>query len=100
MLYKKLTPKPDPYPTTLPNKHPKPSPKKGDDSELVKKWRKAKKECWLKKSSIGSFFPPADLSVQCCSQHVIVGYSCRFQLKNWSCNFQHIEWAALPQVDK
>eukprot|EP00957_Ditylum_brightwellii_P132083 10070502-Ditylum_brightwellii.AAC.1 len=100
VLYKKPTPKPERMPTTTPNKHPRPSPYKGDESELVKKQRKAKKEGWLKKSFRGSFHPPSNLSVQCCSQHIIVSCNCRFQLKNGSCNFQHIEWAALPQSDK
>eukprot|EP00957_Ditylum_brightwellii_P170849 13003856-Ditylum_brightwellii.AAC.2 len=51
VLYKNLTPKLDPNPTTPPNRCPRPSPKKSGDSELVKKQRKAKKEGWLKKSS-------------------------------------------------
>eukprot|EP00957_Ditylum_brightwellii_P095138 7246478-Ditylum_brightwellii.AAC.1 len=82
-------------PTNMPNKHPRPSPGKSEDAELVKKQRKSKKEGWLKKSYRGSICPPSDLSVQCCNQHIIVDYSYRFELKNWSCNIQHIERAAL-----
>eukprot|EP00957_Ditylum_brightwellii_P201259 15324822-Ditylum_brightwellii.AAC.1 len=64
VLYKKLTPKLDPNSTTPPKKCFRLSPEKSDDSELVNKWRKAKKEGWLKMSSRDSFCPPADLSVQ------------------------------------
>eukprot|EP00957_Ditylum_brightwellii_P037978 2872420-Ditylum_brightwellii.AAC.1 len=62
-----------------------------DDPELAKKCRKAKKDGWLKKLSRGNFCQPADLSVTCCSQHIIVGHSCRYQLKNGSRNYWHIE---------
>eukprot|EP00957_Ditylum_brightwellii_P102156 7787306-Ditylum_brightwellii.AAC.1 len=44
LLYEKLTPKPDHMPTITPIKHPKLSPDKSEDSELVKKQRKARKE--------------------------------------------------------
>eukprot|EP00957_Ditylum_brightwellii_P066170 5021244-Ditylum_brightwellii.AAC.2 len=84
----------------MPNKCPRPSPAQNDESDFVKKQRKTKKDGWLKKLSRGRFCPPADYSVSCCSQHIIVGHSCRYQLKNGSCNFQHIEWDALPQADK
>eukprot|EP00957_Ditylum_brightwellii_P066205 5023921-Ditylum_brightwellii.AAC.1 len=89
-----------PVPATMPKKHPRPSLTQNDDLELAKKHRKAKKDGWLKKLSRGSFHQPADLSVTYCSQHIIVGCSCRYQLKNGSCNYQHIEWNALPQADK
>eukprot|EP00957_Ditylum_brightwellii_P188535 14353304-Ditylum_brightwellii.AAC.1 len=83
----------------MPTKHPRKSPDDKDDSGLVKKRKKAEKKGWLKKSSRGSFHPPSDLSIQCCSQHIIVGCSCRFQLKNGPYNCQHIEWVALSQPD-
>eukprot|EP00957_Ditylum_brightwellii_P194010 14775709-Ditylum_brightwellii.AAC.1 len=85
-----------PVPTTMTNKCPRPSLTQNDDPELAKKHRKAKKDGWLKKLSRYSFRQPADLSITCCSQHIIVGCSFRYQLKNGSCNFQHIEWDALP----
>eukprot|EP00957_Ditylum_brightwellii_P140365 10694933-Ditylum_brightwellii.AAC.1 len=82
------------------NKHPRPSHTQSDDPELAKKRRKAKKDGWLKKLSRGSFHQHADLSVTCCSQHIIVGHSCRYQLKKDSCNYRQIEWNDLPQADK
>eukprot|EP00957_Ditylum_brightwellii_P008735 662566-Ditylum_brightwellii.AAC.1 len=89
-----------PTPATVPNKHPKPFLTQNDDPELAKKQRKAKKDGWLKKLSRGSFCQPAELSVTCCNQHIIVGHSFRYQLKDGSYNYQHIEWSDLPQTDK
>eukprot|EP00957_Ditylum_brightwellii_P175201 13338805-Ditylum_brightwellii.AAC.1 len=87
----KPTPKPMPTPATMPDKHLRPSLTQNDDPELAKKHRKAEKDGWLKKLSRGSIHQPADLSVTCCSQHIIMGCSCRYQLKNGSCNYRHIE---------
>eukprot|EP00957_Ditylum_brightwellii_P094969 7232247-Ditylum_brightwellii.AAC.1 len=44
VLYKKTALTQSPNPTTASPKHPRPSPEKSDDSELVKKQKKAKKE--------------------------------------------------------
>eukprot|EP00957_Ditylum_brightwellii_P201608 15326398-Ditylum_brightwellii.AAC.1 len=84
----------------MPDKHPRPSLAQNDDPKLARKRKKAVNDGWLKKLSRGSFHQPADLSVTCCSQYIIVGRNCRYQLKNGSCNFQHIEWSDLPQADK
>eukprot|EP00957_Ditylum_brightwellii_P092292 7026905-Ditylum_brightwellii.AAC.1 len=65
-------------PATMPNKHLRPSPTQNNESELTKKQRKPEKEGWFKMLSRGSFHPPADLSVTYCSQHIIVGCSCRY----------------------
>eukprot|EP00957_Ditylum_brightwellii_P095213 7251461-Ditylum_brightwellii.AAC.1 len=89
-----------PVPATTLDKHPRSSLTQNDDPELAKKRRKVKKDGWLKKLSRDSFCQPSDLSVTCCSQHIIAGCSCRYQLKNDFCNYQHIEWNALPQADK
>eukprot|EP00957_Ditylum_brightwellii_P079154 6019887-Ditylum_brightwellii.AAC.1 len=76
----------------MPDKRLRPSLTQNDDPELARKYKKAEKEGWLKKLSRGNFRQPADLSVTCCSQHIIVGRNYRYQLKNGSCNYQHIEW--------
>eukprot|EP00957_Ditylum_brightwellii_P074728 5679778-Ditylum_brightwellii.AAC.1 len=89
-----------PMPDTTPGKCLMPSLTQNDDPELAKKHRKAKKGGWLKKLPRGNFCQPADLSVTCCIQHIIVTCSCRYQLKNGSCNSWHIEWSDLPQADK
>eukprot|EP00957_Ditylum_brightwellii_P023667 1785977-Ditylum_brightwellii.AAC.1 len=89
-----------PAPATMPGKQLRPSLTQNDDHELAKKCRKVKKDGWLKKLSRCSFCQSADFSVTCCSQHIIVDRSCRYQLKNGFCNYQHIEWNALPRADK
>ena len=100
VLYVTPAPKPTPTPTTTPDKRLRPSLTQNDDPELARKRKKAEKEGWLKKLSRVSFRQPVDLSVTCCSQHIIVGHCCRYQLKKGSCNYWHIEWSDLPQADK
>eukprot|EP00957_Ditylum_brightwellii_P178407 13589521-Ditylum_brightwellii.AAC.1 len=51
VLYVKPVPVPAPAPTNTPTKHPRKSPGDNNDSEMVKKRKKAEKEGWLKKSS-------------------------------------------------
>eukprot|EP00957_Ditylum_brightwellii_P125353 9554110-Ditylum_brightwellii.AAC.1 len=75
-LYVKPTPKPIPTPALMPDKCPRPSPAQNNESELAKKQKAAEKEGWLKKSSRGSFCQPADLSITCCSQHILVDHIC------------------------
>eukprot|EP00957_Ditylum_brightwellii_P077327 5876452-Ditylum_brightwellii.AAC.1 len=72
-----------PTPAVTPNKCPRLSPAQNDESELAKSRGKLRRK-----------------AVTCSSQHIIVGHRCRYQLKNGSCNFQHIEWNSLPQADK
>eukprot|EP00957_Ditylum_brightwellii_P015693 1183504-Ditylum_brightwellii.AAC.2 len=87
VLYKRLTPKPDTNPTTLPNKHPRPSPEKSDDSELVKKWRNAEKEGWLKMSSRCSFHPPADFFCPVLQPAHHCGLQLQVPAKKWVVQF-------------
>eukprot|EP00957_Ditylum_brightwellii_P193043 14698761-Ditylum_brightwellii.AAC.1 len=80
-----------PTPAVMPNKHLRPAPTQNDESKCAKKQKEAEKEGRLKRAIRGGFCQPANLSVTCCSQHFIVGCSCRYQLKNDLCNFQYIE---------
>eukprot|EP00957_Ditylum_brightwellii_P122128 9313950-Ditylum_brightwellii.AAC.1 len=80
-----------PMPAATPDKHLRPFPAQNGETEFSKKQRKTEKKGWLRKLTRGSFCQPVDISVTYCIQHIILGHSCRYQLKNGSCNFQRIE---------